>query len=74
MTIEKNKVRTQDELNEEAPIDQIEDRVEAKMKKLAGTAKRSVGEGLQDNKLAREGDKLKKEGDAELRRAQKKAS
>jgi uncharacterized protein YjbJ (UPF0337 family) len=74
MTIEKDKVRTQDELDEKAPIDQVEDRVEAKMKKIAGSAKRSVGDGLQDNKIAREGDKLEKEGEAELKRVNQKAS
>jgi uncharacterized protein YjbJ (UPF0337 family) len=74
MTIEKNKVRTQDDLNEEAPIDEVEERVEAKMKKLEGTAKRSVGDGLQDNELTREGDELTAEGEAELRRARKQAS
>jgi hypothetical protein len=40
MTIDKNKVKTQDDLNEQAPIDQIEDRVEAKMKRIEGSAKR----------------------------------
>jgi len=69
MTIEKNKVRTQDELNEKAPIDQVEDRVEAKMKKIEGSAKQSVGEGLQNNNLAKEGGRLKKEGEAELKKA-----
>ena len=66
MSIDKNKVRTQDELNEKAPIDQVEDRVEAKMKKLEGSAKQRVGEGLQNKKLAKEGDRLKKEGEEEL--------
>jgi uncharacterized protein YjbJ (UPF0337 family) len=74
MNIDKNKVRTQDELNEEAPIDQVEDRVEATMKELSGAAKKDVGEGLQDEKLAREGDELKKEGEAELRTAKQRAS
>jgi uncharacterized protein YjbJ (UPF0337 family) len=73
MTIDKNNVRTQDELDEEAPIDQVEDRVEAKMKELSGAAKKQVGEGLQNNELAREGDELKKEGEADLKRAKKKA-
>jgi uncharacterized protein YjbJ (UPF0337 family) len=74
MTIEKTKVRTQDDLNEEAPIDEVEERVEATMKKLAGTTKRSVGEGLQDNELEREGDELRAEGEAELKNAKKRAS
>jgi hypothetical protein len=69
MTIDKNKVRTQDELDEQAPIDQVEDRVEAKMKKLEGSAKKSVADGLQDNKLAREGERLKKQGESDLKKA-----
>ena len=71
MAIDKDKVRTQDELDEKAPIDEVEDRVEAKMKKLEGNAKRSVGEGLQNDNLAKEGDKLKNEGEAELKRAKR---
>ena len=68
MVIEKNKVKTQDDLNEKAPIDQVEDRVEAKMKKLEGNAKQSVGEGLQNRKLAKEGNRLRKQGEDELRK------
>jgi uncharacterized protein YjbJ (UPF0337 family) len=66
MTIDKNKVKTQDDLNEKAPIDQVEDRVEAKMKRIEGSAKRGVGEGLQDRKLAKEGERLQKEADRDL--------
>ena len=72
MGIDKRKIRTQDELKEPAPIDQIEDRVEATMKKLEGSAKKDVGEGLQNEEIAREGDKLKKEGERDLRKAGKK--
>jgi uncharacterized protein YjbJ (UPF0337 family) len=72
MGIDKRKIRTQDELKEPAPIDQVEDRVEATMKKLEGSAKKDVGEGLQNEEIAREGDKLKKEGERDLREAGKK--
>jgi uncharacterized protein YjbJ (UPF0337 family) len=72
MTIDKNKVRTQDDLNEQAPIDRVEERVEAKMKKLEGNAKKSVADGLQNNQLAREGERLKKQGESDLRRARAK--
>lgn len=67
MSIDKNKIKTQDELNEPAPIDQVEERVEAEMKKLEGTAKRDVAEGLQNKDLFREGQRLKEEGERELR-------
>ena len=46
MSIDKNKITTQDELNEPAPIDQAEQRVEAEMKKLEDEAKKEVAEGL----------------------------
>jgi hypothetical protein len=46
MSIDKNKITTQDELNEPAPIDQIEPRVEAEMKELEKKAKKDVREGL----------------------------
>lgn len=67
MSIDKNKIKTQDELNEPAPIDQVEERVEAEMKMLEGTAKRDVAEGLQNKELVREGQRLKEEGERELR-------
>lgn len=46
MSIDKSKIKTQDELNEPAPMDQAEQRVEAEMKKLEDEAKREVAEGL----------------------------
>lgn len=46
MSIDKNKIKTQDELGEPAPMDQAEQRVEAEMRKLEGETKREVAEGL----------------------------
>ena len=46
MTIDKNKIKTQDEVSEPAPIDQAGERVEAEMKELEDKAKRDVAEGL----------------------------
>jgi len=46
MSIDKNKIKTQDELNEPAPMDKAEQRVEAEMKKLEEEAKKEVAEGL----------------------------
>jgi hypothetical protein len=46
MNIDKNKITTQDELNEPAPIDQIEPRVESEMEELEKKAKKDVREGL----------------------------
>jgi hypothetical protein len=69
MDLDKDKIVTQDELDEEAPIDQVEDRVEARMKKLEGEAKKSVADGLQDSELGEEGDRLIAEGERELKEA-----
>jgi hypothetical protein len=46
MSIDKNKMITQDEMGEPAPMDQAEQRVEAEMKKLEGETRREVAEGL----------------------------
>jgi hypothetical protein len=46
MSIDKNKITTQDELNEPAPIDKADQRVEAEMKKLEDETKKEVAEGL----------------------------
>ena len=66
MDLDKDKIVTQDELNEPAPIDQVEERVEAEMKKIEGEAKRQVADGLGDEKLGREAERLKAEGQREL--------
>ena len=47
MSIDKNKITTQDELDEPAPMDKADQRVEAEMKKLEDQAKKDVAEGLQ---------------------------
>jgi hypothetical protein len=69
MEIDKDKIVTQDELDEPAPIDQVEDRVEAEMKVIEGSAKEQVAHGLQDKKLEREAQKLKQEGEQSLKAA-----
>jgi len=69
MEIDKSKIVTHDELDEPAAIDQVEDRVEAKMKKIEGQAKENVADGLQDQQLKNEAQRLKKEGESELEKA-----
>jgi uncharacterized protein YjbJ (UPF0337 family) len=66
MEIDKAKVRTQDDEGEPAPIDQVEERVEAEMKRAEGSAKERVAQGLQDEELEREGRALRKEGERKL--------
>lgn len=47
MSIDKNKIKTQDELDEPAPMDKADRRVEAEMRKLEDQAKKDVADGLQ---------------------------
>jgi len=47
MSIDKNKIKTQDEMDEPAPMDQVEQRVETEMRKLEDQAKKDVAEGLE---------------------------
>ena len=69
MSIDKAKIKTQDEIDEPAPIDQVEERVEAEMKVLEGQAKEHVAHGLQDEELEREAQRLKQEGQRDLNAA-----
>jgi uncharacterized protein YjbJ (UPF0337 family) len=69
--IDKDKIVTQEESGEEAPIDQVEDRVEAEMKEIEGRAKERVAQGLQDDELEREARELKDEGKREREEAKK---
>ena len=66
MSIDKSKIKTQDEIDEPAPMDQVEERVEAEMKVIEGQAKEHVAHGLQDEELEREAQRLKQEGEREL--------
>lgn len=66
MEIDKDAVVTQEETGEQAPIDEVEGRVEAEMKRIEGRAKERVAQGLQDKELEAEGRQLKEEGKREL--------
>ena len=46
MSIDKNNITTQDELNEAAPMDQAGERAKAEMRELERQAKQAVAEGL----------------------------
>jgi hypothetical protein len=63
MGLDNKTIVTQDETGEPAAIDQVEDRVEAEMKRLEGEAKKFVADGLQDNRLAQEGERLVEEAE-----------
>lgn len=66
MEIDKDKVVTQEELGEKAPVDEVEERVEAEMKVIEGNAKERVAQGLGDEKLEEEARRLQREGQREL--------
>lgn len=46
MSIDKNNITTQDELDEAAPMDQADARAKAEMRELERQAKKDVAEGL----------------------------
>jgi len=66
MSIDPDKVQTQEETGEPAAIDEVEGRVQAEMKIAEGRAKEGVAQGLQDKELEREGRELQQEGEREL--------
>lgn len=67
----KDKFVTQDETGELPPIDEVEGRVEAEMKRIEGSAREAVGQGLQDERAEAEGRELREEGERELEEKQK---
>ncbi len=66
MEIDKDKIVTQEESGETAPIDEVEGRVEAEMKRAEGRAKERVAQGLNDPQLEQEGRELEEEAEREL--------
>ena len=66
MSEEKGDYVTQEETGELPPVDEVEGRVEAEMKRLQGSARESVGQGLQDERVEREGREMREEGEREL--------
>ena len=62
----KDKFVTQSETGEQAPVDEVEGRVEAEMKRIEGKAREAVGQGLQDERAETEGRELREQGEREL--------
>jgi uncharacterized protein YjbJ (UPF0337 family) len=62
----KDKFVTQEETGEPAAMDEVEGRVEAEMKRIAGSARERVAQGTQNEELEREGRELREEGEREL--------
>lgn len=73
MEIDKDKIVTQEESGEQAPIDEVEERVKAEMKVIEGNAKERVAQGLGDEQLEAEAHQLQREGQRELDRQQQPA-
>ena len=67
MEIDKSKVKTFDE-NDKSEMDRANDRVDAEMKLIEGEAKEQVAQGLQDAKIADDAERLKRQGERDLRR------
>jgi uncharacterized protein YjbJ (UPF0337 family) len=70
MEIDKDRIVTQEESGEAAPIDEVEGRVEAEMKRAEGRAKERVAQGLGDAELEQEGRALEEEAERELEEEQ----
>ncbi len=62
----KSKFVTQSETGELPPVDEVEGRVEAEMKRIEGSAREAVGQGLQDERAEAEGRELREQGEREL--------
>jgi uncharacterized protein YjbJ (UPF0337 family) len=62
----KGRFVTQEETGETAPVDEVEGRVEAEMKRIEGSAREAVAQGTQNPEREREGRELREEGEREL--------
>ncbi len=62
---------TQEETGEIAPSEQVEGRVEAEMKRIEGSAREAVGQGIQDEEVERAGRALKEKAERELEEQKK---
>ncbi|HEX8186784.1 MAG TPA: hypothetical protein VF586_00405 [Pyrinomonadaceae bacterium] len=62
----KDEFVTQEETGELAPVDEVEGRVEAEMKRIEGAAREAVAQGTQNPEREREGRELREEGEREL--------
>ena len=65
MRIDKDKIETLDE-DETTEMDQANERVQAEIQLLRSQAKQQVAEGLQDEELAEDAERLRREAEKEL--------
>lgn len=66
MRVDNDREKSGSQGEEVAPIDKIEERVEAEMKAIEGRAKERAGQGMQDEALEREGRELQEKAEEEL--------
>ena len=66
MEIDRDKIVTQEETGEPAPVDEVEGRVAEEIKRAEGRAKEAVAQGLGDEQLEEEGRRLEEEAEREL--------
>ena len=66
MRVDNDREKSGSQEEEVAPIDKIEERVEAEMKAIEGRAKERAGQGMQDEALEREGRELQEKAEEEL--------
>jgi uncharacterized protein YjbJ (UPF0337 family) len=63
---QKQRDAKQGEVEEPSATEEVEERVEAEMKRIEGRAREAVGQGMQDERVEREGRELREEGQREL--------
>lgn len=63
---DKREDEAQGDVREPSETEEVEGRVEAEMKRIEGSAREAVGQGMQDERIEREGRKLREEGQREL--------
>jgi len=63
---EKSQDASRGAAEEPSATEEVEGRVEAEMKRIEGSAREAVGQGIQDERVEREGRKLREEGQREL--------
>ncbi len=62
----KDKYVTQEETGEPAPVDEVEGRVEAEMKRIEGAAREAVAQGTQNPEREREGREQREAAEREI--------
>jgi len=65
--IDKQKIKKLDKTDEPAPMDKVDERIDAEMKLIEGKTKEEVAKGLANDELARKGRKMKEDAEDQLK-------